>query len=190
MKRVWAMFRSYPYISNVVGYTTLFATADLFQQSILGDTHGQSTQLSGEISKEEASVTFSEEGGVAHLKDSERSKQSAREKDSSVRVTNVQMHNVDWSQIFHVAMLGLCFHSHFNYHWLRALEKRFPGGGAKIISVKVFLDQLVAAPVTISAFYIGEYRSVCATHNILSNITNKKQNDVVKSFCLFDDQNV
>lgn len=156
MNRVWAMFSSHPYITNVVGYTTLFATADLIQQSMLGSTHGQSTQLCVEISEEEASVTSREERAVAHLKDSEWSKYSAEQKDSLVTVTNVPMHNVDWSQTFRVALVGLCFHSNFNYHWLRALEKRFPGGGVKIIFVKVFLDQLVAAPATISAFYIGE----------------------------------
>lgn len=155
MNRAWAVFRSSPYISNVVGYTTLFATADLIQQSMLEGTGGQSTQLSGEISEQEAAVTSREEGAVAHLKGSKWSKHSAGEKDSSVTVTNVPMHSVDWSQTFRVALVGLCFHSNFNYHWLRALEKRFPGGGAKIF-VKVFLDQLVAAPATISAFYIGE----------------------------------
>ncbi|XP_053485917.1 mpv17-like protein [Ictalurus furcatus] len=155
MNRVWAMFRSYPYITNVVGYTTLFATADLIQQSMLEGTHGQSTQLSVDISEQEASVPSRQEGAVAHLKDSEWSKHSAEEKDQSVTVTNAPMHSVDWGQTFRVALVGLCFHSNFNYHWLRALEKRFPGGGAKRIFVKVFLDQLVAAPVTISAFYIG-----------------------------------
>lgn len=167
MNRVWVMFRSYPYITNVVGYTTLFATADLIQQSMLEGTHGQSTQLSVDISEQEASVPSRQEGAVAHLKDSEWSKHPAEEKDQSVTVTNAPMHSVDWGQMFRVALVGLCFHSNFNYHWLRALEKRFPGGGAKRIFVKVFLDQLVAAPVTISAFYIGEYGSVCTTHNIL-----------------------
>lgn len=36
MSRVWAAFKAHPYISNVVGYTTLFASADLIQQSVLG----------------------------------------------------------------------------------------------------------------------------------------------------------
>uniref|UniRef100_A0A4W4H883 Uncharacterized protein n=1 Tax=Electrophorus electricus TaxID=8005 RepID=A0A4W4H883_ELEEL len=100
MNSAWAIFRSYPYISNVVGYTALFATADFIQQ-----TH--------------------------HF-------------------------CIDWGQTARVALIGLCFHSNFNYHWLRALERMFPGGRTKRISMKVFLDQLIAAPVTISAFYIGE----------------------------------
>uniref|UniRef100_A0A8C5E825 Si:ch211-120k19.1 n=1 Tax=Gouania willdenowi TaxID=441366 RepID=A0A8C5E825_GOUWI len=44
MSRVWAVFRAHPYITNVLGYTTLFASADLIQQSMLGrkpeDTDG------------------------------------------------------------------------------------------------------------------------------------------------------
>lgn len=157
MNRIWAMFRSYPYITNVVGYTTLFATADLIQQCVLeGAHHDQSTQLRVEISEQEAPVTSREEGAMTHLKDSDWSKHSAEQKDSSLAVTNVPMHSVDWSQTFRVALVGFCFNSNFNYHWLHALEKRFPGGEAKIIFVKVFLDQLVAAPATISAFYIGE----------------------------------
>lgn len=157
MNRMWAMFRSYPYTTNVVGYTTLFATADLIQQRMLTDTHHyQSTQLSGETSQQETSVTSREDGAVSQLRDSERSLNAAEEKYSSITGTIVPMDSIDWSQTFRVALLGFCFNSHFNYHWLRALEKRFPGGDAKIIFVKVFLDQLVAAPATISAFYIGE----------------------------------
>nr|XP_023685922.1 mpv17-like protein isoform X3 [Paramormyrops kingsleyae] len=35
MNRVWSMFRSHTYVTNVIGYTALFATADLIQQSVL-----------------------------------------------------------------------------------------------------------------------------------------------------------
>lgn len=149
------MFKSYPYITNVVGYTTLFATADLIQQSMLGGTHDQSAYPSGKMSKQEASYTSRDEGAVAHLRDSDLGKHLAEEKDSSITVANSPVHSVDLSQTFRVALVGFCFHSNFNYHWLRALEKRFPGGGAKLI-LKVFLDQLFAAPATISAFYIGK----------------------------------
>lgn len=152
MNRIWAVFRSYPYTANVVGYTTLFATADLIQQSMLGGTHHeQSTHLSGETSEQETSVTSRD----AHV---------AEEQNSSVTATVVPVHSIDWSQTFRVALIGFCFNSNFNYHWLRALEKRFPGGDAKVIFVKVFLDQLVAAPATISVFYIGEYETVWTKH--------------------------
>uniref|UniRef100_A0A8B9K989 Si:ch211-120k19.1 n=1 Tax=Astyanax mexicanus TaxID=7994 RepID=A0A8B9K989_ASTMX len=107
MNRLWTLFRSYPYISNVVGYTTLFASADLIQQSVL------------------------------------------------VSVKSIPNHSIDLAQTARVALVGFFFHSNFNYHWLRALERMFPGGGAKRISLKVLLDQLIAAPATISAFYIG-----------------------------------
>uniref|UniRef100_A0A8C9SN80 Si:ch211-120k19.1 n=1 Tax=Scleropages formosus TaxID=113540 RepID=A0A8C9SN80_SCLFO len=62
---------------------------------------------------------------------------------------------INWSQTERVALVGFCFHANFNYHWLKGLERMWPGGGAKRISWKVLLDQLIAAPITISVFYIG-----------------------------------
>ncbi|XP_037129558.1 mpv17-like protein [Syngnathus acus] len=108
MNRAWAAFRAHPYISNVVGYTVLFASADLFQQRVLG--------------RRDASVAFV---------------------------------GVDWRQTARVATVGFCFHANFNYQWLRWLERMLPGGGVKAVTGKVLVDQLVAAPLTISAFYIG-----------------------------------
>lgn len=32
-----------------------------------------------------------------------------------------------------------------------------PGGGIRAVAGKVVVDQMVAAPLTISAFYIGEF---------------------------------
>uniref|UniRef100_A0A3B4ABZ5 Uncharacterized protein n=1 Tax=Periophthalmus magnuspinnatus TaxID=409849 RepID=A0A3B4ABZ5_9GOBI len=104
MRRLWAVFKAHPYIGNVLGYTTLFASADLIQQSVLSD-----------------------------------------------RPTP----GIDWHQTARVATVGFCFHANFNYHWLKALERMLPGGGAKMVTAKVVLDQLIAAPLTISAFYIG-----------------------------------
>ncbi|XP_008290464.1 mpv17-like protein [Stegastes partitus] len=108
MNRVWAAFKAHPYISNVLGYTALFASADLFQQRVLGQNPG---------SEEPATV--------------------------------------DWTQTARVATVGFCFHANFNYQWLGGLERLLPGGGLKAVAGKVVLDQLVAAPLTISAFYIG-----------------------------------
>ncbi|KAI4877347.1 hypothetical protein NFI96_017325, partial [Prochilodus magdalenae] len=159
MNRAWAIFKSYPYISNVVGYTTLFASADLIQQSMLGGAQGRNTQLSEDTLEQQASITNIGEVTVAgqsekaHLTDSE-SRTSGKECSSGTQ-KRTPIHSIDWAQTARVALVGLCFHSNFNYHWLRALERMFPGGGAKRISMKVLLDQLVAAPVTISAFYIG-----------------------------------
>ncbi|KAG8010019.1 60S ribosomal protein L18 [Nibea albiflora] len=112
MNRAWTVFKAHPYISNVLGYTTLFASADLIQQSVLGGNH-----TAGSTSEDRAGI--------------------------------------DWCQTARVATVGLCFHANFNYHWLRWLERMLPGGGVKAVTGKVVIDQLVAAPLTISAFYIG-----------------------------------
>ncbi|KAL3060113.1 hypothetical protein OYC64_014660 [Pagothenia borchgrevinki] len=105
MRRVWAVFRAHPYVGNVLGYTTLFASADVIQQSVLGGEHARP--------------------------------------------------GIDWCQTARVATVGFCFHANFNYFWLRALERALPGGGIRAVTGKVAVDQMVAAPLTISAFYIG-----------------------------------
>uniref|UniRef100_A0A8C9Z0L1 Si:ch211-120k19.1 n=1 Tax=Sander lucioperca TaxID=283035 RepID=A0A8C9Z0L1_SANLU len=112
MNRAWAVFKAHPYISNVLGYTTLFASADLIQQSVLGGK-----QTAGSTSEDSAGI--------------------------------------DWCQTARVATVGFCFHANFNYQWLRGLERMLPGGGVKAVTGKVVVDQLIAAPLTISAFYIG-----------------------------------
>uniref|UniRef100_A0A672H112 Si:ch211-120k19.1 n=1 Tax=Salarias fasciatus TaxID=181472 RepID=A0A672H112_SALFA len=93
---------------NVLGYTALFASADLIQQSVLGGKRAS-------------------QGPAA----------------------------IDLRQTARVAAVGFCFHANFNYHWLRWLERMLPGGGVKAVAGKVVVDQLVAAPLTISAFYVG-----------------------------------
>ncbi|XP_043971895.1 mpv17-like protein [Gambusia affinis] len=110
MNRARASFQAHPYISNVLGYTALFASADLIQQRVLARNPAPASERPAEI---------------------------------------------DWHQTARVATVGLCFHANFNYHWLRGLERMLPGGGLSAVTRKVVLDQLVAAPVTISAFYIG-----------------------------------
>ncbi|XP_041799323.1 mpv17-like protein [Chelmon rostratus] len=112
MHRAWALFKAHPYISNVLGYTALFASADLIQQSVLGGKHTAGSTLEGPA-------------------------------------------GIDWCQTARVATVGFCFHANFNYHWLRGLERMLPGGGVKAVTGKVVVDQLIAAPLTISAFYIG-----------------------------------
>lgn len=113
MNRAWAAFKAHPYISNVLGYTTLFASADLIQQSLLGRNRP--------------------EGGAS---------EGGR--------------GIDLRQTARVATVGFCFHANFNYQWLRWLERMLPGGGVRAVAAKVVVDQLIAAPLTISAFYIGE----------------------------------
>nr|XP_020473330.1 mpv17-like protein [Monopterus albus] len=112
MNRAWAVFKAHPYISNVLGYTMLFASADIIQQSVLGGK-----PVSGSTSEDSAGI--------------------------------------DWSQTARVATVGFCFHANFNYHWFRGLERMLPGGGVKAVTGKVVVDQLIAGPLTISAFYIG-----------------------------------
>lgn len=114
MKRAWAVFKAHPYISNVLGYTALFASADVIQQSVLGGK--RATGAASDASS-----------------------------------------GIDWCQTARVATVGFCFHANFNYHWLRWLERMMPGGGVKMVTGKVVVDQLVAAPLTISAFYIGTF---------------------------------
>ncbi|XP_036394556.1 mpv17-like protein [Megalops cyprinoides] len=120
-KQAEKLSRSHPYVTNVVGYTTLFATADLIQQSILGGKQ--------------------ENGGL--------------DKEPTLDRGMGKWSDIDWSQTARVALVGFCFHANFNYNWLKGLETMWPGGGAKRVAGKVFLDQLIAAPVTISVFYIG-----------------------------------
>ncbi|XP_051721500.1 mpv17-like protein isoform X2 [Ctenopharyngodon idella] len=169
MKRTWALFKSHPYLSNVVGYTTLFATADLIQQSMLGKAQDKVTEHKLDRMRQDPSK-ISTEGftvaGEAKTDDltlydtkiiySEGNKKASEENKTLAPVQHVsQLHSIDWAQTARVALVGFCFHANFNYHWLRGLERMFPGGGAKRVSLKVFLDQLFAAPMTISAFYIG-----------------------------------
>lgn len=125
MRRAWDVFRAHPYISNVLGYTALFASADLIQQNVLG---GKNTKRSP---SEEAA-------------------------------------GIDWSQTARVATVGFCFHANFNYHWLRGLERMLPGGGVKAVTGKVVVDQLIAAPLTISAFYIGRCDKDVLFYHLLS----------------------
>ncbi|XP_017270992.1 mpv17-like protein [Kryptolebias marmoratus] len=109
MNRAWAAFKAHPYIGNVLGYTALFASADLIQQSVLGGKPAAGSASAG----------------------------------------------IDWRQTARVATVGFCFHANFNYHWLRWLERMLPGGGVRVVAGKVVLDQLIGAPLTISAFYVG-----------------------------------
>ncbi|KAL1259168.1 hypothetical protein QQF64_009745 [Cirrhinus molitorella] len=153
MSRAWALFRSHPYISNVVGYTTLFATADLIQQSTMGKSQDKGTVHNPDLVGQDTSNT-SIEGFTKTDDDCKISDSEGNIKAFPVQ-HDAQIHRINWAQTARVALVGFCFHANFNYHWLRGLERMFPGGGIRRVSLKVFLDQLFAAPMTISAFYIG-----------------------------------
>ncbi|KAJ8005082.1 hypothetical protein DPEC_G00142960 [Dallia pectoralis] len=135
MNRVWVLFKTQPYISNMVGYTTLFASADLIQQSVFGGK------------QKDDSYTDKDSLTKCHSDEGTKITTGAR------RFT--AWTGIDWSQTARVALVGFCFHANFNYHWLKGLERMFPGGGFKRVSGKVVLDQLVGAPATISVFFIG-----------------------------------
>ncbi|XP_010883087.1 mpv17-like protein [Esox lucius] len=132
MSRVWAIFKTHPYISNMAGYTTLFASADLIQQSMFRRKRGNELYTD----KEPHTSNHSEEG-------------------AKVNAEGTTWASIDWSQTARVALVGFCFHANFNYHWLKGLERMLPGGEFRRVSGKVVLDQLVGAPATISVFFIG-----------------------------------
>ncbi|KAL2084738.1 hypothetical protein ACEWY4_020256 [Coilia grayii] len=137
MNRAWTLFKSHPYLSNIMGYTALFASADLIQQSMLGGIQGHPSQQDQQTL----------------VRESDPDRHSPSEtRDASPKA---HLSSIDWAQTARVALVGFCFHANFNYHWLRALERMWPGGGAKRVTLKVVVDQLVAAPATISAFYVG-----------------------------------
>lgn len=163
MNRAWTLFKSHPYIPNVLGYTTLFATADLIQQSMMGKAQDKVTEHKPDRMGQDPSkmstegVTVAGEAKTDDLTWYNTKISDPEENKTSAPVQHVpQLHGIDWAQTARVALVGFCFHANFNYHWLRGLERMFPAGGAKRVSLKVFLDQLFAAPMTISAFYIGE----------------------------------
>ncbi|MBN3320976.1 MP17L protein, partial [Atractosteus spatula] len=62
---------------------------------------------------------------------------------------------LDWRRTRNVAVVAFSFHGNFNYLWMRALERRFPGRSARMVLRKLLLDQTVASPVATSVFYTG-----------------------------------
>ncbi|XP_035122834.1 mpv17-like protein isoform X1 [Callithrix jacchus] len=61
----------------------------------------------------------------------------------------------DWRQTRRVATVVVTFHANFNYVWLSLLERALPGRAPRIVLAKVLCDQVVAAPIAVSAFYAG-----------------------------------
>ncbi|KAG2457865.1 RL18 protein, partial [Polypterus senegalus] len=132
MHKVRSLFQAYPWGTNVAAYTALFAGADLLQQSMLGED--QKMQNSERVIEEPGVVT-------------ERMRPASELLDGRKKV--------DLYQTAKVSLIGLCFHSNFNFFWLNFLERVFPGVRPLSIGKKVISDQLVAAPITIAAFYTG-----------------------------------
>ncbi|XP_035035548.1 mpv17-like protein [Hippoglossus stenolepis] len=66
-----------------------------------------------------------------------------------------QKESMDWRHTGNVAIVAISFHGNFNYFWLRALERRFPGKSAGMVLRKLLLDQSFASPLATSVFYTG-----------------------------------
>uniref|UniRef100_A0A8C4IAQ1 Mpv17-like protein n=1 Tax=Dicentrarchus labrax TaxID=13489 RepID=A0A8C4IAQ1_DICLA len=66
-----------------------------------------------------------------------------------------QKEHMDWKHTRNVAIVAISFHGNFNYFWLRALERRFPGKSAGMVFRKLLLDQSFASPLATSVFYTG-----------------------------------
>uniref|UniRef100_G3PQ70 Uncharacterized protein n=1 Tax=Gasterosteus aculeatus aculeatus TaxID=481459 RepID=G3PQ70_GASAC len=66
-----------------------------------------------------------------------------------------QEERMDWKHTRDVAIVATSFHGNFNYFWLRALERRFPGKSAAMVFRKLLLDQSFASPLATSVFYTG-----------------------------------
>nr|XP_045238781.1 mpv17-like protein isoform X1 [Macaca fascicularis] len=62
----------------------------------------------------------------------------------------------DWRQTRRVATLAVTFHANFNYVWLGLLERALPGRAPRAVLAKLLWDQVVGAPIAVSAFYTGE----------------------------------
>ncbi|KAF7697788.1 mpv17-like protein [Silurus meridionalis] len=71
------------------------------------------------------------------------------------RVTRRHGAEIDWRRTRNVALVAFCFHGNWNYFWLRALERRFPGRSISMVLSKVALDQSFSSPLAISVFYTG-----------------------------------
>lgn len=67
-----------------------------------------------------------------------------------------QKERIDWSHTRNVAIVAISFHGNFNYFWLRALERRFPGKSVGMVFRKLLLDQSFASPLATSVFYTGK----------------------------------
>lgn len=152
MNRAWALCKSHPYIPNVLGYTTLFATADLVQQSMMGKAQDKVTEHKPDRMGQDPSKMSTEGVTVAgeaktddltwyntKISDQEGNEKASEENKTSAPVQHVpQLHCIDWAQTARVALVGFCFHANFNYHWLRGLERMFPGEGPKECHSKCF----------------------------------------------------
>lgn len=67
-----------------------------------------------------------------------------------------QKEHIELTHTRNVAIVAISFHGNFNYFWLRALERRYPGRSVGMVIRKLLLDQSFASPLATSVFYTGE----------------------------------
>lgn len=89
-----------------------------------------------------------------------------------------QKERMDWRHTRNVAIVAISFQGNFNYFWLRALERRFPGKSAGMVFRKLLLDQSFASPLATSVFYTGKTRPVHVEHHLMPQ-TSKYLNQQV-----------
>ncbi|XP_047214325.1 mpv17-like protein isoform X2 [Girardinichthys multiradiatus] len=76
-----------------------------------------------------------------------------------------QRERIDWKHTRNVAIVAITFQGNFNYFWLRALERCFPGKSAGMVFRKLLLDQSFASPLATSVFYT-DWTHVLALHAV------------------------
>lgn len=86
-----------------------------------------------------------------------------------------QKERIDWKHTRNVAIVAISFQGNFNYFWLRALERRFPGKSVGMVFRKLLLDQSFASPLATSVFYTGK---ICS--NQKSHIQRKNAHGTLK----------
>ena len=62
----------------------------------------------------------------------------------------------DWARVGNMMVLGCCALGPRGYYWYRWLDRTLPGMAKLTVLMKVFVDQLVSAPVFILIFYAGQ----------------------------------
>ncbi|XP_055221532.1 mpv17-like protein isoform X1 [Gorilla gorilla gorilla] len=67
----------------------------------------------------------------------------------------LQGREANWRQTRRVATLVVTFHANFDYVWLGLLERALPGRAPHAVLAKLLCDQVVGAPIAVSAFYVG-----------------------------------
>ncbi|XP_078612091.1 mpv17-like protein [Branchiostoma floridae x Branchiostoma japonicum] len=63
--------------------------------------------------------------------------------------------SLDLGRTARMGVIGFVCLGNFNYRWIPFLERMFPGATVRKTLAKVLVDQVIAAPLLITAFYAG-----------------------------------